>query len=320
MPTSSPLRIERQTEELTAKIEVLDQKEIVEEEAAKEMLNRLEQMKNDACGTDPLRTWEAMDHLNQTLKQTSQEAAEEAMRSAESLAETEAMSDAISQNAGEWSPEKLASAMNTLAGLCEKAMDRNALLKQALDPKLLEACRKGQLSPEQLKALTQACRQCRGDLSGILKALAEAGLIDPSAWKACENGMPCSGEDLAAFLKENSGSGADAKNLESGIPGRGGVNRGRADATMTWKHPSSEGGVEFKPQTLPTSRFLDAEHTALAGLSETAPVRETGEATSSPAGLAAGGSGAAARHPVQPRHQEAVKRYFHRDPKRTTEN
>ena len=94
-----------------------------------------------------------------------------------------------------------------------------------------------------------------------------------------------------------------------GLPGRGGVTRGRGDAFLGMTG-NTEGTTEaFQTQRLPPGGAPSREW-ARVGLSrgtpETNPVRDTGAGSAG-----AEGSGEASwRRRLAPRHREAVKRFF----------
>ncbi|MDK1032762.1 MAG: hypothetical protein QGD94_12195, partial [Planctomycetia bacterium] len=98
-------------------------------------------------------------------------------------------------------------------------------------------------------------------------------------------------------------------------PGKGGVDRGRGDAPMTWSEGTSEEGAEFKEQTLSTSAMAALKDSKLRGVSAAAPtVRKAGAPKRGGAlrGVTAGG-GEAHTRTVLPRHKGTVERYFQRD-------
>jgi hypothetical protein len=97
---------------------------------------------------------------------------------------------------------------------------------------------------------------------------------------------------------------------QSGVPGRGGLDRGRADADLSWGEETLPAG-RFKAQTLPPGAVRSPDDWApivsLPGSPEEAP--ETG--TRSAARSYADEAGQTAwRRTLAPRHQSAVKKYF----------
>lgn len=96
----------------------------------------------------------------------------------------------------------------------------------------------------------------------------------------------------------------------SGIPGVGGVNRGRADAAMVWGDESPGRSDEFEARVLTPAELSDLEHSEILGVGATAPVAqplpESGGALATESGL----SKSAWRRRLAPRHREAVKGFF----------
>ena len=94
--------------------------------------------------------------------------------------------------------------------------------------------------------------------------------------------------------------------------GKGGVDRGRGDAPMTWTDPSSGKGAKFKEQVLPSS-MSSLKDSQLVGRSTGAPeIDKSGAQKSGGLKGAAAGGGSAFTQTVLPRHRGAVNRYFER--------
>jgi len=95
-----------------------------------------------------------------------------------------------------------------------------------------------------------------------------------------------------------------------GVPGSGGVTRGRADAEMIWGQESPGRTDAFKPEQLPNGRFLDPGKSRQVGVSAAAPeVDPTAEAAGTqPTAEAAARS--AWRRRLAPAHRAAVKKFF----------
>jgi hypothetical protein len=95
--------------------------------------------------------------------------------------------------------------------------------------------------------------------------------------------------------------------------GKGGVDRGRGDAAMTWADGSSEKDARFKEKILPPSSVAGLNDSQLVGLSASAPTADTsGVAAHGALNSAASGGGSAYTQTILPRHRGAVKRYFDR--------
>ena len=90
-----------EVEKLAEKVELLKEEKILPPERAKSLEMALEQLEHEASGSDPAKTWEAMDHLEQSIAQASAEAAEEAARNAEKAARAEELATALDKSRDE---------------------------------------------------------------------------------------------------------------------------------------------------------------------------------------------------------------------------
>ena len=93
-------------------------------------------------------------------------------------------------------------------------------------------------------------------------------------------------------------------------PGRGGINRGRADAEMTWGDESTKQGVRFKEMEIPQG-VPDRDGELLRSrLTEPQadPVAPSGRAAARTSTETVGGE--AAKQNLRPRHREVIKKYF----------
>ena len=99
-------------------------------------------------------------------------------------------------------------------------------------------------------------------------------------------------------------------NINTGIPGRGGITRGRADAPMIWGQETPGQTDQFEGGTLPGARRMDAEHSSVVGVGAAAPnARPVGESGGN-TGVEAAGDRVSWRRRLSPRHRRAVKDFF----------
>src|SRR5262245_17466421 len=95
-----------------------------------------------------------------------------------------------------------------------------------------------------------------------------------------------------------------------GLPGNGGIDRGRGDAAMIWGSESPGRTEAFEPRQLPSAPQLDASQSTLLGVTAAEPQADP---TAEAAGLRDTESAAARsawRRRLAPAHREAVKRFF----------
>ena len=304
-----PLQIAKETDEVSADIDVLKKEEIIDAAEAESFETKLESITAEAKGEDPVKTWEALDHLQDSVSRTAEEAAEKIAKENERLAEAQALSETLAEGGSGFDPGLMTEAMKELRSQMEAAAgDQGGGPK--LPENLLNDLKSGSLSKEQLKQLANALNERKGEVSKRMGRLREAGLIDLKTLKLVEKAGECDSGGLAQFLKENAGDMTVTEMLKSW--GRGGVDRGRGDAPMTWTDRSSEHGAKFKEQVLPSS-LADLKDSELIGRSAGAPgIEKNGPQQSGALKGAAIGGGSAFTQTVLPRHRSAVNKYFER--------
>ncbi|QNN21250.1 hypothetical protein HED60_02860 [Planctomycetales bacterium ZRK34] len=173
------------------------------------------------------------------------------------------------------------------------------------------------LTPEQMQQLAAAAGACNASklsLRARMAKLENVKLIDAKMLEKMKKAGECDSSGLAAFLAENCNSMSMSQML-SGIPGRGGITRGRGDAAMTWKDPASEQGARFQEQMLPTDNLEALKNSDLVGVSLGAPEVTEAKAATSSSALAntTAGGGSASKQTLLPRHRAAVQQYFKRE-------
>jgi len=357
------LDVDKEVKRLTAQIETLKKEDLIAPDQAETLQEKLDRLRAEASGDDPVKTWESLDHVEKTVRTTAAEAAEELaaqkdkLDTARTLAEALAKAQADKAKAGEKGtdgpnardgqnePDEklLAEAMKELADMARDAAAENQAVADEMEKSLSEACKDGELSKEQLDELAEALREggrsgegrqlseeqlrelseALGEagegLSETLKELAEAGMIDSLP----EEMAPGEGEemdldDLIDFIEANQGEGSIAELAEIWRrqgPGRGGIDRGRGDADMTWSDGTKVDGTKSKPQALPPAAVAALKKSRLSGVSLGSPSKAGDKTTDTGVGALSGataGGGSAHTHVILPRHRGAVGRYFDR--------
>ena len=312
------LEVKRDVEKLASDIEALKEEKLLDEKRAEALDEKLKELSADASGNDPAKTWEALDHLAENVRAAAQEGAEAALGKAQRLGQAEALAQGIAGDLAAFSPGVLADAMADLGKRVSEAAKENKGLTESLSKELLEAMRSGSLTKEQLKELAGALKGTKEQKLASAKKLFAAGLIDLKTLREAEKLAGGEArESLASFLKENPSETGDGIKkwcrAPGNGPGKGGVDRGRGDAELTYGKASPEDG-KFKEKVLPPAAVDALRETQLLGVSPAEP-GAAGKAESTQTGAlasaqAAGGS--AAKEPILPRHKEAVSRYFDR--------
>jgi len=308
-----PMDVSREVENLSAQIEALKGAQVIEEAKAEALEQTLDQLGQEASGEDPAKTWEALDHLNDAVEKAAKEAAEAASARRERLARAEALAEGLMAGGDQLDSKTMTEAMRTLGEMTREAAKENESLAGDLSPETLEAIKSGSLKAEQLKDLSKALSQNKSELNQKLSKLSKSGMINPNALKGGAQANRRDNSGLARFLKENAEKMSVDEATLQWCQGKGGVDRGRGDAAMTWTDGSSEKDARFKEKVLPPSSVAGLNDSQLVGMSASAPTADTsGVAAHGALNSAASGGGSAYTQTILPRHRGAVRRYFDR--------
>jgi hypothetical protein len=301
----------------------LKEENFLAEAEAQELKEKLDQLAAEASGEDPAKTWEALDHLTDSVEKAAKDAAANATAKQEQLAKAEALAEGLQAGmmagADQMDAKLMTEAMQALSTMMQGAMKENEALAGNLSPETQEALKNGALKPEQLKDVANALSQNRQKLSQQLSKLNQSGrnqngTINPNSLKGGAQAQKRSNSSLSEFLKEN----AQRMSVEEALAewGKGGVDRGRGDAPMTWTEGSDEKNAKFKEKALPPGSVAGLQDSQMVGLSAAAPEVQKGNLAAHGAlNNAATGGGSAYTQTILPRHKGAVKRYFERNQK-----
>ncbi|MEM7582320.1 MAG: hypothetical protein AAF560_02985 [Acidobacteriota bacterium] len=318
MPVSPPglegnrtLEIGDEVARLAQRVEALEDEGLLSEDEATTFEEALEELLSEASGEDPAKAWETLDHLQERADQAVDELAETALAESEQLASASQLAEALADAASSADPAELAQAVAELSALTSAA---------ASDSRLLDAAAAGELKTSAgagLDEMLSALDRGKANLGDRLDRMASGGALDVGglmqAREALERGSQSLGEFLDANGLQASGSMLGKR---AGVPGRGGVTRGRGDAPMRWRpEPLAEDG-QFREQFLEAGASARLADHRLLGLSLADPSRPGVEAAvGSAPGVdveAVAGGGSAVTHPLLPRHRGAVRRFFDR--------
>jgi len=305
------LEIGQIVEQLQAEVQTLAQEKILEVKKANELQQQLAAMKQDASGLDPNKTWEALDHMKAANADLAKQAAEEALNKTAELTQAQTLANAMQEAAESgMSQDTAMQAAQTLAGMIKAAKLEEGLLNGEIPPELLSDL--SGLNQEQMEKLLSALQFNKDALGKTLGKLAALKMIDPSLLGKCTSaGQGKNPGALAEFLSSCT-NGSEATGLMM-FYCRGGVNRGRGDAMLTWKDESSAEGAKFKEEALPPSTHLsDAQ---FVGVSKAAPELSGADVEIGNGALASteGSGGSAHSQAILPEHKQAVQRFFKRD-------
>lgn len=321
---------EREIEKLQQQLEKLRELGLVEEQRYAELQSELQQVRKNASAEEPGKTQEALDHLEQALKQLAKESLQKRQEERELLQQAKDLAEALRElsKSEQLQPGESQLASQLLEKLLKEMMAAEKTSEKAQQLKeFLEKHQDGNpFSDKELEELAKLLDELLDGEALDLGGLADLDLIDPewlknlknanvrfvnvewlkAALQRCEEGE-CDAEELLALLircRGGTGPVADAN-----LPGRGGVNRGRADAELTFGQQSSAEGVQFKPEALKPGALhnLDAPLVKIQRVKPGTEQRETSQ------GGALGdqqGVGEGHERQILPRHRKAVRQYF----------
>ncbi|MDR2441386.1 MAG: hypothetical protein LBE12_18650 [Planctomycetaceae bacterium] len=211
-PTRNRLNVEDQVRRLTSQLDTLEQENILEVEEIETRKLDLEHIQNNADGLGPVKTFDALDHIENRMNRKAAEAVENAQRTVETLANTEALSQQVKEISPKLDESTAQSLMEGLAHSLEEMLNQNPELaknmKEVLDKKseetqqtkdnkknnneknknkqkekeILESLKKmlnennlQNLTPEMLQQLCEAMQQCQGNCERMCENLQNAG-------------------------------------------------------------------------------------------------------------------------------------------------
>ncbi len=325
------LDVGKEAEALATQIETLKEEQIIAEAKAEELKEKLDQLTAEAAGEDPAKTWEALDHLANSVEKAAKDAAAEAAGKQEQLEKAEALTEALQAGlmagSDQMDAKLMTEAMQTLSTMMQGAMKENEALASQLSPETQEAIKNGSLKPEQLKELAGALNQSKQKLNQQLSKLNQSGMnrgnINPNSLKGGASAQKRDNSGLSKFLKDNAQKMSVAEALakwqegdgngSGDKDGKGGISRGRGDAAMTWTDGSDENNAKFKEKALPPGSVAGLQDSQLVGLSASVPEVQKGNLAAHGAlNSSAAGGGSAYTQTVLPKHKSAVKKYFDR--------
>lgn len=319
LPTAdASLQIDGAMQKLADKLQVLQQEQILAPEKAQVLEKNLNRVRHEAEANDPAKTMEALDHLEQSFSKAAAEAAESAIKQTETATRAGELAGALEAARDKMDPKTCGEAMKELARLAEQAAAENQALAEGLSEELKNAGQLGNLSDDQLRKLSKLLKNCKQCQRDKLMKLIDAQLIDAGQLILCDRAGEDDPEALIACLCEGQdGDLAIALECDNGLPGRGGISRGRGDAAMTWQKDVEKGDAAFKEKVLPPAGVASLKQSRLAGVSVGDPTaaKPSGGSTGGALQAAQAGGGEAHAQTILPEHEKTVQRYFNREKK-----
>jgi hypothetical protein len=274
--------------DLKAAVVELKQESLITPEEEQQLEEQIERIRRSAEERVDPSSWEAADALREQVVAALTEKQEAVKWTQESLARLAAAADALG------SGESLSNAQTAELTKALEKLAKTGLLAGA---------------PEKLRGMLQA-----GKIPSDPKALRELA-ASLGKYLAETNGRftnaAALGKEFGRFDPSEFATGPSPDG--DGLPGRGGVNRGRGDAELTWGKETTPFD-RFKSKPLPpgAARSPDdwAPVVSLPGAPQESP---TVSAQAAAREYAAAAGDTAWRRSLAPRHQSAVKKYFGKD-------
>lgn len=276
---------------LTAALVELKQQDLITPEEEGELQEEVERIRRSAEQRVDASSWEAADALREKVVAGLSEKQQAVNWAQESLARY----NAAVQAGGPADPNAAASAAE-LSEALEKLAESGMLAGASPE---LSALLQGGKFPTDAAALAElvaAIGRELGDANGRFAGLGQLGpgfgRFDPSEFAITE------------------GRGPDG----DGLPGRGGLNRGRSDADLTWGQETQRVD-KFKSTPLPPGAPRSPDDWAPVVVLPGAPEESAVVSTQSSGRQYAETAGQGAwRRSLAPRHQSAIKKYFATNP------
>lgn len=296
---------QKAAQELETLYQALDKEQVLDAEEKKQLQEEIRKIAEETRAT-PLthEKWETVDALRERMKVR----LESASMIARQASDAAAMLGAAKAADGELSLERFDRLEKDLGEALTK-LGKKGIFKGApnnLENRLERLTKDGELKlPEDAAERQELLDDLREFLDDENRRLSELRKELQGGGEGQGDGQGEGDED-----GENEG-GADSGNSNSNRPGRGGVNRGRGDAKLTWGDESEKQGTKFKEVVLPKGAAEQPKDEIVA-IQKSAPTEEpTGDAPRSAQRSDEAAAGQATwNRKLNPRHRNAVRKYF----------
>lgn len=277
-------------------LEELEKEDVLEEEEKEELEQEIEKLKQETLKT-PLthEKWETVDALQQKMLQRLDQKSRALQKAS---AATDELAKAGSNNLTEQEIQALEQQLSkTLAKLGMNADFKNGMKlgkgksgegKQGELRLPKDAAARKKALEDLKKHLDKQCEKCEG-------------LKSECNGEGCKDGQ-CKGGNC---------QNGNCKNGNCQKPGQGGINRGRADADMSWGEENDPAGTKFKAMVLPPG-FLEQPKDEIMGIKRSAP--NVDPASSAPRSKAHQLDPSSGRETwnrtLRPKHRKVVRGFF----------
>ena len=323
--TSTHMDIKNQTGTLAEQLQVMEEEKIITQKEAMNMREQISKLEKNAAGEDPVKTWEALDHIKDSLSFKAEEFADKAARNAKALELSQKALEALKEARKRAGTAEYGQAKKEMAELMRKLAGKCPELSSKLSKELKDMLSDGKLSEEAMEKLLNSQQLTQKQLERLMKKLKECGLCKKSGCKSGESGeaMVITRENFEELMKmldeasQNNSGGCKAKTCmmllcAGDLPGQGGINRGRGDAPMSWSNKALDSkDAKFKAVTLPGNALQNMKKSKLVGVSYgEAKVNPDGKISTGHLGEIKVKGTRTNRYVLMPRHRTMVKKYF----------
>ncbi|MGE3316674.1 MAG: hypothetical protein AB7O26_16275 [Planctomycetaceae bacterium] len=287
-------------DQLGESLKLLEEANVLEEKDEKELREAIEKLAIETENT-PLthEKWETVDALREKLRMRADSAS---LVVAQGESAAAALSAAMEQDGEPLSSERMERLEQDVLEALKKLSAGGQLPGQSteLGKKLSKLASTGKL---QLSKDSAERKKTLGELKDFLQK--ESKKLGECRSQCCGS---CSGEGCKVC---KDGFCLTPGSNQSGLPGRGGVTRGRADAELNFGEESDDANTKFKELALPPG-FLDDPQNDIKAVTMAPP--EVNPAESAPRAALRPDDPATGKEtwnrPLRPRHRAVVRNYF----------
>ena len=303
----------QQLEELKAE---LDQAEILKEEDKQELEQEVAKLQQETKDT-PLthENWETVDALTERLQLRVDDAAAQNSKFQEAVAQlakaTRGEGEPLSPEAREQLEQDVAEAVEMLtkkgANSADVAPGKKGAGNKSLQDKLQRLMKEGKLKlPSDPQERQELLDELQDELNKEKQKLSELRK-KCKACSQCKGGCEKPGDGECDAEGQIAKQGAD----KDGKPGRGGINRGRGDAEISFGDEADGKGTQFKEVILPPG-FADKPKAEIVGVQLIAPTEEPAAnvAPGVPRQIDPSTGNTTWNRKLSPKHRNIVRKFF----------
>ena len=280
MPKEHHLDVSDKVAELEEKVEFLEESSLLPEKTVEELKESLEDLSSQNDAKDPGKTYELLDAVAKRLEYAAGMAYEDLENEATAKETLSTMLQEILDKHAEESKS-----LAELAELC----DQLSLSPEDIAKLMKEMPNQPQLSPEEIKKLIEKLKEQGKTARQLQGKLSEKGLC---------NGQGKEGGEKEAML------------MQMGMPGSGGISRGRGDAPLDMSGKTEDFTGTYKEEKL--DALMNPNDSLLLNTQAIKPDVKASDMEASKTGSLQGGDTQVRqnRSRIHPQHRTAIKEYF----------